>query len=90
MPEPELPRGTILTAEQQQQLASFAEFFGMHITAVNPRRREAPPRDQHTPMALPFEDQTNTMDFMAELLNYFQVHLCSTTYCLVVPKGTRR
>lgn len=58
----------------------FVRFWGIYITVVylDPERRP----DEIPPMSLFLHQQVNTNDYLTACLNRFQIHTCSTSYCL--------
>ena len=73
-----------LDTEDARSRQAWADYWGVHVTAINPG---AVPISERTPMSLPPEQQENTLHHLSALLNRVQCHNCTTTYCLTIKKG---
>ena len=80
-----IPSAPALDVSTQELQDSFAQYWGVRITAVNPNPLRRP--DVRHPASLHYTDVANTADQFAAFVNRFQKHrLCSKPQCLRVTK----
>ena len=81
-----LPEMTSEAARQQ-----FAEFWGIHVHAVNPEAgRQMPPGESNPLRAIPTVDSELSFAQLSKVVNRVQRHHCNTSYCLRKKKTPRQ
>ncbi|EAQ87096.1 hypothetical protein CHGG_03715 [Chaetomium globosum CBS 148.51] len=84
--EAPLPAMTSEAARQQ-----FAEFWGIHVHAVNPEAgRQMPPGESNPLRAIPTVDSELSFAQLSKVVNRVQRHHCNTSYCLRKKKTPRQ
>lgn len=58
---------------------AFADFWGIHISALNPQQFRQMPPDEN-PLAI--DNIEFDFNFMSSVINRVQIHACNRTYCL--------
>lgn len=79
----------LITEEDREK---FFKFWGMYVVAVNPgagRGDEVGDYEERSPTSLPLSAILNIFEFLAQVLNLTQRHVCINAYCQRVNKDTK-
>ena len=66
----------------------FADFWGLHITALNPQPGLQVGHEERSPLSLASDVQENQLGILSSVINRVQRHACSDTYCMRKKKGS--
>ena len=62
------------------------EYWGVHVSAVLPAHVDRQ-LEERTAMSLSPDDDRNTVEQLATLVDALQRHICTESYCLYIRKG---